>query len=49
MVYKQFDDITIQVEFLNIKIFALIWQLDNIMNKCYNSKMLKKMIMQIKR
>ena len=47
---RQSDDVTIQVDVFNIiwpKFFALAWQLDNIIDKYYNNKLLEKAKMRI--
>ena len=45
---KQSNSAIKWIKFFKIKVLALIWQLDNTINKCYNDKMLKKATMQIK-
>lgn len=42
IVYKKSNNITIQVEFLNIEVLTLIQEIDNKKHEWWNNKILKK-------
>lgn len=44
MACRQFDSITIQAEYLNMEVLALVWKLNNKIDEYYNNEISKKII-----